>query len=430
MAASATTAIFIDRYHPKADKKCAISIRVTHNRSKKYYPTKFNLTVQEYERMMGERPRKDLKDTLLKLRSLEKKAADIIDDLNYFSFPAFEKAFLQNRGLSETVNYAFDRYIKTLYNENRVGSATTYEVAKTSLNKFFVENKVSVQALINDKTGKEEQISNYTFSYVNVASLKKYEKWMLERGNSTTTIGIYLRSLRALFNIAISDGLITKEFYPFGKRKYEIPASRNTKKALSLNDIAAIYNYQPAAGSTTERMKDYWMFIYYCNGINVKDLCRLKYKNIQDDFIVFQRAKSERTKRTAQEIRVPLLQEAKDIIKKHGNKAINQEAYIFPVLQPGITAVRERELTQLLVRLMNDHMKKVAAALEIKAKITSYVARHTFSTVLKRSGASIEFISESLGHSNLKTTQNYLASFEDDKKKEAARALTAFKNVG
>ena len=45
-------------------------------------------------------------------------------------------------------------------------------------------------------------------------------------------------------------------------------------------------------------------------------------------------------------------------------------------------------------------------------------------------GASVEFISEALGHSNLKTTQNYLASFEDDKKKEVARALTAFKNVG
>lgn len=430
MAASATTAIFIDRYHPKADKKCAISIRVTFNRSKKYYPTKFNLTVQEYERMMGERPRKELKDILLQLQSLEKKANDIIDDLNYFSFLAFEKAFLQNRGLSETVNYAFTRYIEQLYNENRIGSAVTYEVAKTSLNKFYVANKVSVQTIVNNKTGKEEQISNYTFSYVNVPFLKRYEKWMLEHGNSTTTIGIYLRSLRTLFNIAISDGLITKEFYPFGKRKYEIPASRNTKKALSLNDVAAIYNYQPAAGSTTERMKDYWMFIYYCNGINVKDLCRLKYKNIHDDFIVFKRSKSERTKRTSQEIRVPLIQEAKDIIQKHGNKAINQDAYIFPVLQPGITAIRERELTQLLVRLMNDHMKKVAAEVGIMANITSYVARHTFSTVLKRSGASIEFISESLGHSNLKTTQNYLASFEDDKKKEVARALTAFKNVG
>ena len=102
------------------------------------------------------------------------------------------------------------------------------------------------------------------------------------------------------------DGLITKEFYPFGKRKYEIPASRNTKKALCLHDIAAIYNYKAEPGSTTERMKDYWMFIYYCNGINVKDMCRLRYKNMQDDFLAFQRSKTENTKRVQPEIRVPL----------------------------------------------------------------------------------------------------------------------------
>jgi site-specific recombinase XerD len=53
-------------------------------------------------------------------------------------------------------------------------------------------------------------------------------------------------------------------------------------------------------------------------------------------------------------------------------------------------------------------------------------ARHSFSTVLKRSGASIEFISESLGHSNLKTTENYLDSFEDETRKKYSDVLTNF----
>ncbi|HEX5150080.1 MAG TPA: site-specific integrase [Parafilimonas sp.] len=424
-----TTAIFIDKYHPKADKKCSISIRITFNRVKKYYQTKFNVTVDEYNRMMGERPRKELKDILLQLQSLEKKAADIIDKLPAFTFDAFEKVFMQNRGLSDTVNYAFDEYIKVLSEDNRIGSAVAYNVAKNSLNKFCVENEILLQKVNNPKTTQEKFISNYTFSYVTPAFLKKYEKWMLDNGNSTTTIGIYLRSLRAIINIAINEGLVSKEYYPFGKRKYEIPASRNTKKALTLSDIGLIYNYKPEKGSTTERMRDYWMFIYYCNGLNVKDMCRLKYSNVHDDFISFLRAKSERTKKTIQEIRVPLNDDAKAIIKKYGNKAVSQDAYIFPILQPGINAKRERELIQLLTRLINDHIKKIAADLGIKTNVTTYVARHSFATVLKRSGASVEFISEVLGHSNLKTTQNYLASFEDDKKKEVAKALTAFKNV-
>jgi integrase len=430
MSQTATTSIFINKHHPRADKRCSVSIRVTAYRLKKYYPTKYNLSEDDFNRMMGERPRKELKDILLQLQSLEKKAADIIDKLPVFTFPAFEKAFVQNRGLSDTVNYAFDAYIKELNEENRIGSAVAYEATKTSLNKFCVENKILVQKRINVKTNKEESISNYPFSYITPAYLKKYEKWMLDNGNSTTTIGIYLRSLRAIINIAINDGLLSKEYYPFGKRKYEIPASRNTKKALTLSDIGLIYNYQADPGSTAERMRDYWMFIYYCNGLNVKDMCRLKYSNVHDDFISFLRAKSERTKKTVQEIRVPLNDEAKAIIKKYGNKAVNKDAYIFPVLQPGITPKRERELIQLQTRLINDHIKKIAADLGIKTNVTTYVARHSFATVLKRSGASVEFISEALGHSNLKTTQNYLASFEDDKKKEVARALTAFKNVG
>lgn len=61
-------------------------------------------------------------------------------------------------------------------------------------------------------------------------------------------------------------------------------------------------------------------------------------------------------------------------------------------------------------------------------KITTYVARHTFSTVLKRSGASTEFIQEALGHTDMKTTENYLDSFEKEVKKEYAGRLIAFKN--
>ena len=55
------------------------------------------------------------------------------------------------------------------------------------------------------------------------------------------------------------------------------------------------------------------------------------------------------------------------------------------------------------------------------------MARHTFSTVMKRSGASTEFIQETLGHTNIKTTENYLDSFEKEVKKEFAYRLVSFK---
>jgi integrase/recombinase XerD len=56
------------------------------------------------------------------------------------------------------------------------------------------------------------------------------------------------------------------------------------------------------------------------------------------------------------------------------------------------------------------------------------VARHTFSTVLKRSGASTEIIQVALGHTNIKTTEAYLDSFDRDTKKQLAGRLSAFKS--
>lgn len=120
---------------------------------------------------------------------------------------------------------------------------------------------------------------------------------MVGNGNSITTVGIYLRYLRTLINNAIAEGSLSREHYPFGKRKYDIPAADNIKKALTLKDIAAIYYYQPEAGTYADMAKDYWIFMYPCNGINVKDLCLLKYENLKENVLEFRRAKTVRTKK-------------------------------------------------------------------------------------------------------------------------------------
>jgi site-specific recombinase XerD len=73
-------------------------------------------------------------------------------------------------------------------------------------------------------------------------------------------------------------------------------------------------------------------------------------------------------------------------------------------------------------------MKKIGTILGFDTKLTTYSARHSFATVLKRSGAPIEFISESLGHKDLKTTENYLDSFEDEMKESFQKQLLNFKS--
>lgn len=125
-----------------------------------------------------------------------------------------------------------------------------------------------------------------------------------------------------------------------------------------------------------------------------------------------------------------ITEDLKRIIKEWGNKDKNPTHYIFPVLEHGITPLRQVELIELFVQAINDWMAKIRKKIGIEKKVTTYVARHTFSTVMKRAGVSIEFIQESLGHTNIKTTENYLDSFGREIKKEYAQQLTAFEKKG
>jgi len=402
----ATTSLFIDRWHPRTDGKCAVSIRVTFERKKKYFPTDIALTVKDFEKVKGEKPRGDFKKIALKLHCFEKKAADIIEELPVFTFKKFEKKYFENRGTKNDIESAFSDYIFELIESERIGTATSYKCAQVSLKSFAPGLK---------------------FADVTPELLRKYERSMMQQEKSITTVGIYLRSLRTLFNNAISEGVLSRDYYPFGKRAYEIPTGNNIKKALSLKDIASIFHYQADPGGMTERAKDYWIFMYLCNGINVKDMSLLKYENIKGEVIEFVRAKTVRTKRNVEPIRISITDEIKQIIKKWGNKD-QPDNFIFPILEKGITAIRERQLIQQMTSVINDRMKEVAKELKIDSSLTTYVARHSFATILQRSGASTEFISEALGHSSVKTTQNYLGGFEDENRKEITKALTAFKN--
>jgi integrase/recombinase XerD len=399
----AKTAIFIDSYHPKSDGKCSISIRITHNRIRRYYQTPISLSPEDFEKVLGGKPREPFKTIRIRLGEFESQAADVIDTLQVFTFSQFEALYLTNTEAADSIKVGFERHIQELKSQKRIGTAVSYETAQKSIETF--------------KPGLK-------YADITVTFLNRYEASMLEAGKSKATIGIYLRSLRTIMNRADID----RKLYPFGtgKNKYSIPSGRNFKKALSLAEISLIYNYSPEAGTVKAMAKDYWVFIYLCNGLNVKDLCLLKWKNIEGDILRYERAKTSRSKKDTELITVSLKPEAKAILSRWGQPAINPEAFTFPHLNKGMSAEREREIYQQLTKTINKYMKIIAEDLKIFKPVTTYYARHSFATVLKNSGASMEFISEALGHSDMKTTKNYLAGFEQETIHKTTDALTAF----
>jgi site-specific recombinase XerD len=72
---------------------------------------------------------------------------------------------------------------------------------------------------------------------------------------------------------------------------------------------------------------------------------------------------------------------------------------------------------------LNKELHKITAKLKIKEDVTTYVARHSFATVLKKSGVNIGIISQALGHQDIKTTQIYLSEFDNEQVDSAMKNL-------
>ncbi|RIV50906.1 site-specific integrase [Flagellimonas taeanensis] len=396
----ATADIYLDP-RKKADGKCSVKIKVTHKRNRKYFSTGIDLFPDEFEKVMtAKRRTREEKNIHTKLEVFKSKANNVIEGMKVFTFANFKEGYYESRDINNDVSFAFDKRIEELRENGKIGTAVTYECAKNSLSDYSPK---------------------LTFAEITPTWLRKYEKHMLDKGRSITTVSMYLRSLRAIFN----NQNIDKSIYPFGrgKGKYSIPTGRNVKKALTLEEVAKIYNYEPK-NDVQAMARDYWMFLYLCNGMNVKDFCLLKWDNIEGDILYYERAKTTTTERDKKGIRIALKPESKSIIRKWGNPSLNKSDFIFPHLEASMTLERQRRIYQDLTKQINKYIQVIAKELEIHHHVTTYSARHSFATVLKRSGANIAMISDLLGHSDLSVTQNYLDSFEDDQIQEQTNVLT------
>jgi integrase/recombinase XerD len=459
---SVTTAIILDKRRMiKKTNSFPVCIRVTHNRDYRRFPIGQGMTEKDFNKLSAPNLGEKLREVKDKLEKQRQRADAIIKNLRKFSFEAFRDEFSAFHAASRKRSVRPDvvkplELLTTrlcdghkLNNNSRQFSINQFGPRKYPRNKSEIDFRSlgelalyygkhiikleaqerigTVSCYLSSLTSLLDYRPQLRFSDITELELYKYEKWMKEKGSSVTTIGMYLRCLRHIFRAAISKKIISQDDYPFGAEAYRIPTAKNIKKAINIEDIQRIYEY--CSVNVTEMMcKDFWFFIYLGNGMNVKDLALLKYGDIDGSFIRFIRAKTIHTTRHDPEIiSVYCTDEIKDFIKKWGNPDKNSKNYIFPILEPGLDAYGRRHKIQLFTHLINEKMLSIQQALGLGSKITTMTARHSFATQLKRSGLSPEAIRELLGHKDLKTTMNYLASFDDETKAKQAQNLLPFK---
>jgi integrase len=411
-----TTAFVLDKRRAKADKTYPVKLRLTWQRKARMYGTKFSLTEKDFNAITGAKPRKKYKDLIKKLKAVETKAGNIIKDLYEFSFNAFADKWYTKpvkQGDPGDIFYQFEQYIKDMERQNRIGNAIAYRCAMNSLKEYAGTDKLP-------------------FNKITVQYLKDYEADMLtakkeKKANNLTTVGIYLRCVRALYKSAVNDGIVRPELYPFGSlknKKYCIPAPQNIKKSIPLQEIKKIFDYQPATEAES-MYRDLWIFSYLCNGANMKDVCLLKFRNIDGATISFARQKTANTNRDPKKITAAYNGHLKAIIERWGNKQ-EPDNFLFPFLNHADNERQIKDKVALIVRLVNKYIDRIAKATGIPCKVTTYTARHSFATTLRNANVNMSFISDSLGHANIATTENYLGTIEDGTRNEISELLTKF----
>ena len=280
--------------------------------------------------------------------------------------------------------------ISSLRKARRVGTAETYEDLSK---KILVLTK-------GDLTLKFNQI-DYSF-------LMRLENAHLSKGSNLGSLGVYMRTLRAIYNKAIKKGVAKLDEYPFSS--YTIKKWKSQRKSLNIQNVRALLEFHSSRVALNTAVK-YYLLSFYMQGMNWMDICLLRGGNINVDQ---QRINYSRHK-TGKNFSIKILPQMTSLIEELSNKeikGIKKEEYVFPIItQEYLNMIPERIKSKR--RKLNKYLKEVADLISIDS-FTIYTARHTWATLSKRNGARTAVIQEGLGHQTEEMTQTYLNEFENE----------------
>jgi len=221
-----------------------------------------------------------------------------------------------------------------------------------------------------------------------------------------------LRTLREIINRAIKEGLSEETAYPF--KNIPIKSEQTRKRAVNREVIKKVEELDVSYDKNLKFYKDLFMFSFYNRGMSFVDLAYLKVKNIENGRLNYTRRK------TGQLFSIKITPKAQVIIDIYC-KSKQPEDYLFQIIH---RKENEYQDYRNAMRFMNKELKKISELLNLDISLSSYVSRHSWATIAKKSGISTSVISEGLGHTTEEVTQVYLDSFENDVLDDANDLIT------
>ena len=277
-----------------------------------------------------------------------------------------------------------EKIIEDLKTAGKIGNANCYQITLNVVKKFH-------------------KTSSLPFYQITYAYLEKLETYHFAKGNSINSLSVYMRTIRAIYNRAIKEGVISGDSYPFNN--YKVKNTPTSKRAIAFDSIKEIEALEFAKEDNMFHTRNYFLMSFYLMGISFIDLAHLKKTDIIDGRISFSRQKTHKV------YEMVVTEKAKKILDYYLSTVTSE--YIFPIISKNDPIEVYNQVRDARKRF-NKRLKKIATLCGIEKNLTSYVSRHSFATLAKNKGIPITAISEMLGHESLKTTQVYLDSLPSD----------------
>ena len=388
----------MDRRRKKNNGLYPVKIEVVYRRVQRYYPTGQDVSDEEWESFWKakRRPHKCIciENSFYHVRN----AVEQLAEKGVFNFTRLDGRLGKSHG---SVNDAIEKRMKMLMDLGKINSYYRYRSTLHALERFGG--------------------SRIPFETITSRWLQKCESFWYHEGKSATTVNIYMKTLQSIFSSALEDGAIRDMEYPFGKHGYRIPPSSRREMALTKKQIDDIRHWK--GEPEIEYWRDMWMFSYLCNGINFRDMIFLRYADIKDGEITYVRSKTAHSLHRSKIIRATITPLMSEIMERRGNGSTGDSGQmIFRIAKGNEKPMEVSHIVRKAIASCNAAMKELAADLGIPA-FSTYAARHSFATILMKNGTDISFISESLGHSSIAMTENYLGGYDKEERRRYAASL-------
>ena len=253
-------------------------------------------------------------------------------------------------------------------------------------------------------------IDNLAFHDITPSWLASLDAWMAEFSPSPNARAIHFRNIRAIFNDALNDEIIT--CYPF--RRFKIKTVETAKRSLTLDELRALLSWDVEPHQ--RQYRDIFLLIFLLRGINLIDLCFLTKDNVVNGRVEYNRRKTKKL------YSVRIEPEAQEIINRYAG-----ERYLLDIMErykmyDDYKTRINKELKRIgLVKVGKQGKKNITP---LFPKLSVYWARHTFANIARHEcELSMDMIADLLGHSNGMAVTNVYVRKDEKRMDEAARKV-------